>query len=278
MNNTSIPGQMIRVIGTVVWCVLISVVAQPTLAGSEYEEAHEAKQPHHEDRHKEYITGTPIVPTQDWVLASGGRLYDNWMNAQQMDEIETTHPSWPSSNTKKKGAVTWRCKSCHGWDYKGVEGKYGTGSYRTGIKGVIHMQGVNPESIVSVIRDGAHQYTKEMISDDLALRIGFFIARGLHDADAYVDRTTGNTRGNAARGARIFQNVCAACHGFQGTKLDWGEEDEHAYVGTESNSNPWEVLHKIRNGHPGHEMVALRSFAMDVTVDVLAYARTLPDK
>lgn len=76
------------------------------LADIEEEEAHEQKQSQHEDRHKEYTTGTPIVPTQDWVLSSGGRLYDNWMTAQQLDELKTTHPSWPASNSKKKGGIT----------------------------------------------------------------------------------------------------------------------------------------------------------------------------
>ena len=200
------------------------------------------------------------------------------MTAQQLDEMETTHPSWPASNIKKKGAVTWRCKSCHGWDYKGADGKYGKGSYFTGIKGVTHMQAVDPAGIVAIIRDKTHQYTDKMISDEMANRIGLFIARGLHDTDAYIDRKTGKVSGSAARGARIFQNICASCHGFQGTKLDWGDEDGHAYVGTEANANPWEVLHKIRNGHPGHEMVAMRSFPLDVAVDILAYTKTLPEK
>ena len=67
-------------------------------------------------------------------MSSGGRLYDNWMNTTGADDVEDTHPSWPASNTSKSGSVTWRCKSCHGWDYKGAAGKYGSGSYYTGIR------------------------------------------------------------------------------------------------------------------------------------------------
>ena len=140
------------------------------IADSEEEAKHEEKQSQHEDRHKEYITGTPIVPTDDWVLASGGRLYDNWMAAQQADEPERTHPSWPTSNAKKKGATTWRCKSCHGWDYKGAQGKYASGSYKTGIPGVIHKQGFSPDGLIPVLRNKTHQYTEDMISDDAAPR------------------------------------------------------------------------------------------------------------
>jgi thiosulfate dehydrogenase len=50
------------------------------------------------------------------------------------------------------------------------------------------------------------------------------------------------------------------------------------YVGTEASANPWEVLHKIRNGHPGVEMISLAAFPLQVSLDVLAYTRTLPEE
>jgi hypothetical protein len=49
-------------------------------------------------------------------------------------------------------------------------------------------------------------------------------------------------------------------------------------VGTESNANPWEVFFKIRHGHPGVEMVSLAAFSHQDAADVLAYAKTLPQK
>ena len=249
--------------------------ATTCLADSKSEAVHEEKQHNLAERHKEYVYGRPIVPTAEWIMSSGGRLYDNWM-ASTDREMKDTHPSWPATNTKKSGDVTWRCKSCHGWDYKGASGTYGSGSYMTGVGGVTHMQGTDPSRMVEIVRNDTHKYTQEMITDDEAKRIGFFLSRGLHDTDAYIDRQSGAVSGSASRGAKVFQNVCAACHGFQGTKLDWGEKDEHAFVGTEANANPWEVLHKIRNGHPGHEMVSMRPFGLDLAVDILTYVRTLP--
>ncbi len=116
-----------------------------------------------------------------------------------------------------------------------------------------------------------------MIPDEAAKRVGLFIARGLHDTDSYINRGTGNSNGSARNGAAIFQNVCATCHGFQGTVLNWGTTEEPAYVGTEANANAWEVLHKIRNGHPGAPMISIRPFGMKAAVDVLTYTRTLPE-
>lgn len=242
------------------------------------DEAHENKQHQLEDHQKEYVEGIPNVPTASWTMSAGGRFYDNWMSAQFADGPTVTHPSWPASNTKKSGATTWRCKSCHGWDYKGVAGKYQSGSYATGITGVVHMQGTDPGQMPAILRNDTHQYTTDMITDAQALRIGLFISRGLHDTDAHIDRKTGESNGSAAHGADFFQNICAACHGYQGTQLNWGDEDEPSYIGTEANANPWEVLHKIRNGHPGVEMISGRPFGIESAVDILTYVRTLPEK
>ena len=248
------------------------------LADSHSNDDYGRKQEKLGERHQEYVFGSPEVPTADWVMSSGGRYYDNWINALDKEPLKENHPSWPASNTEKQGANTWRCKACHGWDYKGINGNYNKGSWSTGIIGVTRWQGSKPSDMAAILRNKTHQYTPEMISDEQILRIGLFVSRGLHDTDAYIDAETGATNGIASRGARIYQNVCASCHGFQGTKLDWGSSDEPAYVGTEANANPWEVLHKIRNGHPGAEMVAMRPFGIDTAVDILTYIRTLPEK
>lgn len=61
----------------------------------------------------------------------GGRLYDNHF-AELNRTTAVTHPLWelrkPNQaglRNARTGADTWRCKECHGWDYKGVNGVYG---------------------------------------------------------------------------------------------------------------------------------------------------------
>jgi thiosulfate dehydrogenase len=230
-----------------------------------------------EEYHRDYIYGVPIEPSEAWTLANGARLYDNWINALDADKPEGTHPLWPASNTKKKGAVTWRCKSCHGWDYQGKDGAYAKGSYKTGIKGVRAWAGKDPEKIHQIIMSPIHGFTHDMMPPDAMLRLATFVSRGQVDMNAFIGADK-SVKGDADKGKGIFQNVCAACHGFDGKALNWGDEEDPGYVGTEANSNPWEVLHKIRAGHPGVEMPALMGFPLQDAVDVLAYTRTLPAK
>jgi len=60
---------------------------------------------------------TDLLPN----IARGGRLYDTWWKENLRDVPVGEHPLWPTSNTTQ-GADTWRCSSCHGWDYQGNQG------------------------------------------------------------------------------------------------------------------------------------------------------------
>ena len=230
-----------------------------------------------EQYHRDYISGVPVDPSEAWTLASGARMYDNWYNALGVDAPKTTHPAWPASNTKKSGAVTWRCKSCHGWDYSGKDGAYGKGSYKTGITGIRAYAGKGEDAIHQILMDKTHGYTHDMIPLDAMLRLSAFVGKGQIAVADYIkpDKTV---LGDTEKGKAVFQNVCAACHGFDGKALNWGDANKPAYIGTEAQGNPWEILHKIRAGHPGVEMPAMMAFPTQTQVDVLSYAKTLPAK
>lgn len=224
----------------------------------------------------EFAHGAPATPSEPWLLAAGGRIYDNWWDALDREEPEGTHPSYPAAG-EQSGPDTWRCKECHGWDYRGAAGVFRKGSHFTGIKGINGAIGRPETEIAALLRAPLHGYTPEMITDDELARIAAFVSRGQVDMSTIVD---GETRaiiaGDPERGRGVFQTVCAACHGFDGKLMDWGDDGEHAYVGTEATTVPDEVLNKILNAHTGVAMVNLRAFPPDVAVDVLSYTATLP--
>ncbi len=238
----------------------------------------EKKDYEHKLEAQEVIHGAPEIPAESWLRAAGGRIYDNWWEALDREEPKSVNPAYPKTG-KQDGSGTWRCKECHGWDYRGKDGIYAKGSHYTGIKGIQDAQGKPVEEIAAILRDKNHPYTNEMISDDEMARVATFVSRGQVDMSKFIDLTTRKMiAGNPERGREIFQTVCAACHGFDGRLLDWGEGGEHNYVGTEAASLPDEVMNKILNSHPGVQMVNLRAFPVQDAVDVLAYAATLPIK
>lgn len=227
---------------------------------------------------QDFIHGEPEYPSESWVLAAGARIYDNWWIALDRDRPEGTNPAYPTSvNEKQSGAGTWRCKECHGWDYKGAEGVYRKGSHYTGIRGIDGVIGLPVSRIMATLRDENHPYTTEMINDTELERIASFVSRGQVDMSKFIDLETRTIiAGDVNRGRAIFQTTCAACHGFDGRLLDWGDGEENAYVGTEAVEVPDEVFHKIYSAHPGVQMINLRAFSLDDAVNVLAYTATLP--
>ncbi len=250
--------------------LLAASLSGPAAFADEDDDEHEL-----EEHETYYVRDLPAEPSEAWVIAMGGRLYDNWVNALDAEEPEDTHPAWPSSNTKKEGATTWRCKSCHGWDLRGKDGAYGTGSYKTGIKGVRAVAGMDPIKIEQIITDDTHKLTREMIPERYMVLLTTFLSKGQYDIGNFVS-DSGEVSGDPGRGKAIFQNTCAACHGYDGRALNWGDDDEPGYVGTEANANPWEVFFKIRHGHPGVEMISLAAFGHEEVANVLAYTKTLP--
>jgi len=203
-------------------------------------------------------------------IARGGKLYDKWYAVTKAPKPEDTHMSWPASNTKKKGDATQRCKACHGWDYMGKDGAYGSGSYKTGIPGVRKFSGGDAAAVIAIMKNETHGFGGKMADADFA-DLAMFVTKGQVDMAKYIDLQTKKVKGDAAKGKDYFATLCVNCHGADG-KLP----KEMPPLGKLSNENPWEVMHKILNGQPDEKMPALRALPLEVSADVNAYLQTLP--
>ena len=213
---------------------------------------------------------TSPVRAEEGSIARGGKLYDKWFKLIKADTPKNTHPAWPASNTKKKGNVTHRCKSCHGWDGLGKDGAYAAGSYKTGIKGVNGMIGAEPAKIVGVLKDKTHGLAGKMDEKDFQ-DLALFVSKGQVDMGKYIDYGTKTPKGDGARGKAYFETICAGCHGLKGEL----PKDMKKTLGKQM-GNPQEVFHKVLNGHPGESMPALRALDRQVPTDILVHLKTLP--
>jgi len=123
-----------------------------------------------------------------------------------------------------------------------------------------------------------HGYTSDMLPPAALEKLAKFVKAGLMDMDPYINRADKTVNGDPANGARMYQTICAVCHGFDGTDYNFGSAEEPEYVGTVGADNPWEGLHKIRFGQPGVPMIAMTALETQQIVDILAYIQTLPTK
>ncbi len=217
-------------------------------------------------------------------VATGGKLYDTWWKAAPgAAEPKGDHPLWATQTTNtRKGTDTWRCKECHGWDYGGKDGAYGSGSHKTGFVGVsVAASKKTQAELVAILKGGSnskHDFSQIMDADSIN-NLASFLKEGLVDMSKYIDSATKKPkRANAAHGKVVYEGTCAACHGADGTNLNFGSETEPEYVGTLAKDNPWEFVHKVRSGQPGAAMPSaiVNGWAMDDVMDALAHAQTLP--
>jgi thiosulfate dehydrogenase len=208
-------------------------------------------------------------------LAWGGVLYDNWPIELGI-KINETHPSYPAVG-KKKGLSTWRCKECHGWDYKGKAGIYSKGSHYTGIIGIRAYANQDLVEIVKVLKNDAHAFN-DILSDKALDALALFVSFGQIDVDLYIDRVTKKSIGDPTNGGRIYLTTCTKCHGEDGKEINFKDETKPEYTGTIAKKNPWETLHKIRWGHPGTQMISLLFLGLKEQLDVLSFCQTLPQR
>lgn len=185
-------------------------------------------------------------------IAEGGRLYDKWWQEYDLAKPSSTHPAYPARG-KKIGSTTWRCKECHGWDYRGRVGAYSKGSHFTGIKGIRDYAGKSTSSIVSILKDKNHQYNTVMLDPALEL-LALFVSKGQVDSADFINNKTKKANGDMRIGEHVFADMCVRCHGIKGNDINFGDRKEPEYIGTVASKNPWEAIHKINNGHPGARM------------------------
>ncbi|MDF1699759.1 MAG: c-type cytochrome [Planctomycetota bacterium] len=235
---------------------------------------------------------TPAKPEGDEakpVVASavrGGALYDKFWKVADAPEPKETHPLWAqrpdTTSNARTGSTTWRCKACHGWDYKGAAGAYATGSHKTGFAGVLASKLGAAELLTSLAE--THGYRAAGLSDIDLQSLALFLREGLVDTAASIDGQ-GAFQGDVARGKTLYmqgvggKKSCKGCHGLDGLKPPQGAAANYDdFVGKVATKNPWEFLHKVRFGQPGSKMPAAHgsSASAQDLADLGAFAQTLP--
>lgn len=201
-------------------------------------------------------------------IARGARLYDKWFTENKAAKPTTDHPAYPVKDGKYGKDNSWRCKECHGWDYRGKDGAYAKGAHATGIKGIQGAAGKDPAAVVAMLRDKTHAYSEAQLSAKDVADLALFVSKGQTAMTRFVDG--GKAKGNAAKGEVYFNTLCAGCHGQDGKKLK-----DAPPLGSVAD-NGYEMMHKVLNGQPAEAMPALRALDHQIAADIAVHLTSLP--
>ena len=211
-----------------------------------------------------------------FMLALGGKLYDDVWSASDATPPMERNPAFPSDQ-EVTVSDSWRCVSCHGWDYDGAEKAPGSAQQQAQFTSLKQLQGQNMLRMRARFTR-AHPNYLDGVLDDLPLElILLFLSAGQVDHDAF-DLGKPVSPVNMARGQDIFEGVCMNCHDPDGTAGLPPRDGRKPSLGWLARREPNRVLHRIINGFPGQAMLALRFMEDDAVRDLIAYMRTLdPD-
>jgi cytochrome c553 len=220
---------------------------------------------------------------QKSALRLGGELYDNWFASMNKQPPSGNMPLWAKQTTNtRSGSDTWSCVTCHGWDYQGKDGAYRSGSNYTGFPGVLAASKKDPKVILDQLTgksDPDHNFSALIDADGLNALVEF-ITKGLIDDNQFINPVSLEViGGDATAGKQLYESVCAACHGKDGTTIKFRFEGLDGTLGTLAVLDPWRFLHKTRYGTPGTPMGKVVGVDQQWTAqqgrDVLLYAQTL---
>jgi thiosulfate dehydrogenase len=202
-----------------------------------------------------------------FLLGLGGKLYDDLWTI--LDELppEDRNPALSDALSVSR-RDTWRCVTCHGWDYSGttIEGK--------AFPSLTGLAGADPEMARAKLREPTHPFPADRLSDTAMDILALFVTQGQYARSDYISES-GVAVGNPEFGRDVFEGACISCHQLDGRRYLKGEKGDRSSLGWVSRNRPEQAIHKILNGVPAAEMLSLR-FLSDIQIaDLLAYLQTL---
>lgn len=209
--------------------------------------------------------GGDVGPT--FLTSLGGKLYDDLWRVIDEEPPAGANPAFPATGLSAT-RESWRCVTCHGWDYSGAE----IGG--TKFPSLQALKGVDPFKIADRIRAPAHPFPASAVPELSITLLGLFLSSGQYDRNDFLDEN-GEALGDPEAGQAIFEGACITCHQIDGKRYLTGERGDVSSLGWVVRNRPAQALHKIMNGVPGAEMLSLRFLDHWQIADLLAYLQTL---
>jgi thiosulfate dehydrogenase len=232
------------------------------------------------------LAGTALAadatPTPD-ELIRGAQLYDKWFAVLGVDPPADNMPIWSRQTTNtRSGGDTWRCAECHGWDYRGSQGEYQSGSHFTGFPDLYRLvPDLEVQDIIDHLNgkiDPAHDFSAYLDETSIA-QLANFLKFGLIDDAEFINPVSLKIlNADIVHGHDLFNSTCATCHGADGNKIVIQVEGINESLGNVANRDPWRFLHRTRFGLAGVDMPIGLNLGWTPADgrDVLAYVQSLP--
>ncbi len=207
-------------------------------------------------------------------ISRGGKLYDNHWLVTGKQPPDQPNPLFPAG-VKTTAANTWRCVSCHGWDYSGKAGALGEVSTSEAFHSLRPSAGRPPKHLIARMQAVDHKDNMQGLTEAQVDTLAHFVSTGQFDFSSMI--VDGKPIGDPLLGKDIFEGACISCHQADGKAYFQGEDGDRSSLGWVAHNRPAQAVHKIMNGVPSADMLSLRFLPESRLADLLAYLQTLDD-
>ncbi len=214
-----------------------------------------------------------LPPGHAAMLSLGGRLYDNHWTLVKAKIPSGRHPLY-SADAQVPDTMTWRCVSCHGWEYVGGDGHLGQKKSSVRFVSLVSVIGRKPERTEQYLKYSNHQKLVAPLSKNDLKALAHFLSFGQHDLNSIVDRD-GKSKGDPRKGKDIYEGTCSRCHQADGKAPLYSVDGGYSSLGWLARHRPARTVHKIRNGVTSADMLSLRFVSLEGIGDLVAYLQTL---
>jgi len=135
----------------------------------------------------------------------------------------------------------FRCKSCHGWDYKGENGVYGSSfqNKKYVASDLFKSESKSVKQFVRLIEKGAGGMPafEGLMPIEEIENLAVFLKKGAYDTDIIFTLDPGqpykyvlSSNGDAKNGLAQYEKLCQSCHGPEGLEIMF--DDDSYSLGT----------------------------------------------
>lgn len=228
------------------------------------------------EQEREVLSGEDHEFGDAFLISLGGKIYDNlWAMSEKPPPAER-NPDYPADPTVSN-ADTWRCVTCHGWDYAGAEIMNSRDGQPARMPGLRDLVAVGPTTLRERFGSAHPAHVGDLVVGLSMELLLLFLSAGQRELESLLPSKS-VTIERLGRGQDVFEGVCMSCHNPLGTGGFEQNLDLRQSLGWLARHKPERTLHRIINGVPGREMLALRFLEDDAIRDLMSYLQTLdPD-
>lgn len=189
-----------------------------------------------------FISADHFQDTEAGDVEMGAQLYYSWDWFLKYDPNLGKQPLWGTNELSD--IETWRCVSCHGWDYSGI--------LEFEVPGVLSALKMPNEEILEWL-DGTKNTNHDFSNffTVTALRdITAFLHLGIMDySEILFDGEIISSKVDRPFGEELYKAECSSCHSVDGAKINFGSAANPIFVGDVGYDTPEKMLHIVRFGH-----------------------------